>query len=130
MSNQPDIIEIFFNHDPSVISSRSSEGKTALELAATSGNKEAVKYLLSKGELNGFMLFTPLLAAVSNGHKDVAGYCIDRGANMDLLNPKNKNIFYIARQTDKPNGGMGMEEFLNRKVAEKFYNINRAYYSG
>ena len=119
MNNRPDIIKILFNYDSSIDKSRDVFGKIPLQLAAEFGKQEAAKFLLSKVNLYEYGLSPLLNLAVINGHKEVAGYFIDRGANVNLLNQREENIFIVARKIDKENRGMGMEEFLNRKVAER-----------
>lgn len=126
-----DVIKTIFNKYPRSIKLRNNVRETVLDVAVKFGKVKAVKFLLPKVNLDKSLGLPPLLnSAVTNGHKGVAEVLIDKGTDMNWLNRQDEDIFDVARRIDKTNRGMRMEEFLNRKVAERLQRDQGNFYSG
>lgn len=75
--------------DPPLAAARSTDGFTALHLAAFFGKSDAARLLLMRGADpdavgTGWMTGTALHSAVSGRHHDVAAILLDAGADPDL----------------------------------------------
>jgi ankyrin repeat protein len=76
------------NHDPASVTSYSSDGFTALALAAYLGQRESVEYLVEKGaDLNALARngtgYTALTGAVSQNHNEIAKVLVRKGAHVN-----------------------------------------------
>ena len=76
------------------------DGNTALLSACLSGHGKQVVELLFYGADPNFQNriddVTPLIAAVENGHFNIAKYLLESGAKWDIENAFKENAFYIA----------------------------------
>lgn len=80
-------------------------GRTALGVAAFSGKKEIVRFLVEHGQpkdLNdpGASRGSPLFWAVQREHKDIASDLLARGASVDHLVPGSESILGLAATQD------------------------------
>ena len=81
-------IQTLLDQDKSLAKSYSTDGFTALALAAYLGQKEAATLLIEKGADSNAIArnetgFTPLTGAVSQNHNEVARLLVKNGANVN-----------------------------------------------
>jgi len=81
----PDI-EVLIKENPRIVSEYSTEGFTALQLAAYLGKGDTVDFLLRSGaDVNAIAKnptrYTALTGAVARGHQNIASTLLEKGAN-------------------------------------------------
>ena len=79
-------IEALIKENPSIVSEYSTEGFTALQLAAYLGKGDTVDFLLRSGaDVNAIAKnptgYTALTGAVARGHESIASTLLEQGAN-------------------------------------------------
>lgn len=87
-TGQTDRIRTLLEDEPTLVTSYSPDGFTALSLAVFFGHAETVNALLAAGaEVNAAsretMKLTPLASAMAAGHNEIARVLIDHGANVN-----------------------------------------------
>ena len=89
--------------DPSLVSSYSEHGFTALGMACHFGNEDVVRYLLLKGanpdqsSSNGYQV-NPLFTAISSGFDGIAKLLIEAGAEVNVMQAGNLTPLHAAAE--------------------------------
>lgn len=94
-----------------------ANGESAIALAAWRGKSEAVKWLLERGaRINaGEKQWSALHYAVFNGHKDLAAYLLDQGADLDAHSTNGSTPLMMAVYE----GHEDLARFLIEKGADR-----------
>lgn len=86
------------------INIQSSDGESALHLAAEQYNIEEVKILIDAGaklNLTDFMSFTATMRALANNHFDVFDLLVDSGADISIKNKYGDDIITYILSSEK-----------------------------
>ena len=86
--------------------------------AASNGELEEIKYLISKGADIHFMNDEALVWAAENGHLDIVKYLVEQGLN---IHAKNEALIYAAHL-----GRLDIVKYLVNQGANIFANNNDA----
>ncbi|GBM82171.1 Histone-lysine N-methyltransferase EHMT1 [Araneus ventricosus] len=96
------------------------EKETALHAAAAAGHTSVVHLLIQAGAVNDAInekIYTPLMLAVENIHKDVVFYLIKSGACADFKGENGMSSFHISAK----NGSL---EILKMLMSSRFVDVN------
>lgn len=90
------VIPLLINSPRINLEASSSNGDTALMIAAFKANREAVNLLLAKGAAVNRDGWTPLHYAAASGDKEIAKSLLDRSAKVDALSPNDTTPMMMA----------------------------------
>ncbi len=102
------------------IYSTDAQGVSLLDEAIVNGDLELVKYLVEEKNMDVNITkrksgFTPLMQAACYGYEEIAGYLLDKGADINAKDSTNLNVMEYTKKLRRKSMQNFLEEYISNR---------------